>query len=127
MRRYRRARAIGVWAAWPAAFALLLNALLTSTLLAAVPPLDPFGQAQICHASGLDTSPAGDSSDAIKPSAAHCKLCVPAIAAAPPPLPLDGAFHRVAVAERRDPPSEILPKTSPPTANYESRGPPRRI
>jgi hypothetical protein len=126
MKRYGRARAIGIWAAWPAALALLLNALLTSTLLAAVSPLDPFGQAVICHAGGLERAAPGDSSDAIQPSAAHCKLCVPAIAAAPPPLPLDIAFHRVAVAERRDPPSEILLKTSLPTASYESRGPPRR-
>jgi hypothetical protein len=126
MRRYWRVRAIGVWAAWPAALALLLNALLTSTLLAAVPPIDQFGQAQICHAGGPDTAAAGDSNDAIKPSAAHCKLCVPAIAAAPPPLPRDAAFHRAAVSERRDPPSETLLKTSPRTANYESRGPPRR-
>ena len=54
MKRYGRARAIGIWAAWPAALALLLNALLTSTLLAAVPPLDPFGQALICHAGALE-------------------------------------------------------------------------
>jgi hypothetical protein len=126
VKRYLRAREIGIWAAWPAAIALLLNALLTSTLLAAVPSLDPFGQALICHASGLDSPAAGDSNDAIKPSAAHCKLCVPAIAAAPPPLPLDAAFHRVAISERRAPPFEALLKTSPPTAQYESRGPPRR-
>jgi hypothetical protein len=126
LRRISRTRAIGIWAAWPAALALLLNALLTSTLLAAVSPLDRFGQALICHASGLDSPAAGDSNDAIKPSAAHCKLCVPALALAPPPLPRDAAFDRIAVSERRDPPSETLLNTSPPTANYESQGPPRR-
>uniref|UniRef100_Q07MD9 DUF2946 domain-containing protein n=1 Tax=Rhodopseudomonas palustris (strain BisA53) TaxID=316055 RepID=Q07MD9_RHOP5 len=126
MKRTSRTRAIGIWAAWPAALALLLNALLTSTLLAAVSPLDPFGQALICHASSLGRAAADDANDAIKPSAAHCKLCVPALALAPPPSPPAAAFHRIAVSERRGPPSETRLTTTPPTANYESRGPPRR-
>jgi hypothetical protein len=82
-----RSRALGRIAAFAAAYALVLNALIAGFLLAAIPASAYASDYEICHAATADGGGlASDSHAGTKRAAAHCKLCVsPSGAAAPPP------------------------------------------
>lgn len=84
MAGFSRTRRLGSWGAWAAAYALILNAILTSALAAAIPP-DQYATAfELCLSSRLLTgkiaSTAKETADnAIKGSQKgapiHCPVC----------------------------------------------------
>jgi hypothetical protein len=80
-----RKRGIGVWTSWAAAYALVINVILSSALLATL-PVTPAAGHEICLASVDLGAPRNDAGQPIKKSAFHCPICVGNhIAAAPPP------------------------------------------
>lgn len=101
-----RARRIGRWGAWAAAYALVLNAILTSALAAAIPP-DQFATSYELCLSGKhwgDTIAQTDELDAgktVQPdqkgSPVHCPMCMPHLSAVDLPAAPQLA-ERVAVA-----------------------------
>lgn len=123
MSGFSRTRRLGSWGAWAAAYALILNSILTSALAAAIPP-DQYATAfELCLSSKLLTgkiaaTTAKDAADkqikdSQKGSPIHCPMCVPNIGSAatlptapalaarvaisqPPAFPADRAFAAVA-------------------------------
>lgn len=101
-----RARRIGRWGAWAAAYALILNAILTSALAAAIPP-DQFATSyELClsgkHWSDTTGQPGElDAGKAVQPdqkgSPIHCPMCMPHLSAVHLPVAPQLA-ERVAVA-----------------------------
>lgn len=98
-----RAKRIGRWGAWAAAYALILNAILTSTLAAAIPP-DQFATSyELClsgkhwadQADELETGKAAQPDQ--KGSPIHCPMCMPHLSAVHLPVAPQLA-ERVAVA-----------------------------
>jgi hypothetical protein len=98
VQKFWRKRMIGVWASWAAAYALVINVVLSSAFLATLPPVAPAAGHEICFASVALGAPNNDAGQPIKKSAFHCPICVGNhIAAAPPPSA--SALHiRVAIA-----------------------------
>jgi len=81
-----RARRIGRWGAWAAAYALILNAILTSALAAAIPP-DQFATSyELCLSGKLFADQIDQAADLTdrkashpdqKGSPVHCPMCMP--------------------------------------------------
>ncbi|OQW53790.1 MAG: hypothetical protein A4S14_15640 [Proteobacteria bacterium SG_bin9] len=99
-----RVRRIGRWGAWAAAYALILNAILTSALAAAIPP-DQFATSYELCLSGKHFTDKADQADDIgfatqkdqKGSPVHCPMCMPHLSAVDLPVEPQLAI-RVAVA-----------------------------
>jgi hypothetical protein len=117
-----RIRAIGRWAAFVAAYAVVFNLILTSTLVATISP----AKANTLHELCLNGSPGVPSADDGTSGApiVHCPLCSFSIAPLdqPPPSPalairiaLDLSFE---IARHDDAPGQ------PPANDHQPRGPP---
>lgn len=116
-----RIRAIGRWAAFVAAYALVFNVMLTSALLAAVSPLKLSALHELCL-SGVSTTPDADG-NAGKP-VAHCPLCVSnAVAADLPPQPPALAI-RIALHALFEPASHDHIVARFAASDHHPRGPP---
>jgi hypothetical protein len=118
---------VGVWVAWAAAYALVINAVLATSLLAATPAAAFGDVAVLCiaHPDGVAGNGAADG--AVARTVHHCKLCLPGLAAAlPPPLASD-LFVRVAIAQPQHVAFEARLKTFARLASYSSRAPPAGI
>jgi hypothetical protein len=116
----------GAWIAWAAAYALVLNAVLASSLLAATPAAAFGDVAVLCvaHPDGADGSTADG---AIVRTVHHCKSCLPGLTAALPPSLASDLFVRVAIAQPRHVAFEARFKTFARLASYSSRAPPAGI
>ncbi|MGB3273382.1 MAG: hypothetical protein WBA66_10845 [Xanthobacteraceae bacterium] len=115
----------GAWVAWAAAYALVLNAVLASSLLAAVPSATFGDVAVLCvaHPDGGDSSTDGDVARTVH----HCKSCLPGLAAALPPPDAPDLFERIAVAQPGQVAFEARLKAFAPFTLYSSRAPPADI
>lgn len=100
-----RTRRIGRWGAWAAAYALILNAILTSALAAAIPPDQYASSYELCLSGKHFADTADQKSDAYPDitakdqmgSPVHCPMCMPHLSAID--LPAEPQFAgRVAVA-----------------------------
>lgn len=119
----RRIRSLGRWAACVAAYALALNMMLTSALVASISPVEYNALHQLCL-NGISTAPAADQSDAGK-AIIKCPLCVSSAVAAmdmppqSPALAIRIALHVPFAASRHD---AISIRAS--TTDHQPRGPP---
>lgn len=120
-------RRIGRWAVLAAAYAFVLNAMLASFLLAAVPVSAFASDNELCitHVSG----DAGQTSidGATKRLAVHCKLCCPGLAAVIPPPATPTVFARVAVSQPQQVAYELRLKQFFRFSHASPRGPPALI
>jgi hypothetical protein len=83
----QRKRRVGLGAAWLAAYALVLNVILSSALLATLSP-SAFANGHPLCTSSSDVGIAGDDSSPAKPSGVHCPMCIGNhVAGVPPVLP----------------------------------------
>jgi len=118
-----RIRAIGRWAAFVAAYAVVFNVILTSALLATVSPAKANTLHELCL-NGSSGVP-GDNGDTADKPIIRCPLCQFNLAAAldqPPPSPalairiaLDLSFE---IVRHDDAPGQ------PPANDHQPRGPP---
>lgn len=118
-----RIRAIGRWAAFVAAYAVVFNVILTSALLATVSPARTNTLHELCL-NGSSGVP-GDNGDTADKPIIRCPLCQFNLAAAldqPPPSPalairiaLDLSFE---IVRHDDAPGQ------PPANDHQPRGPP---
>jgi hypothetical protein len=108
-----------------AAYALVLNALLATTLLAATPASKSLTGFELCLSTDSTGHPVDASDKATKRAAVHCQLCLQfAAPAALPPL-FSGLPELIPVVT--DPVIAVidLPRAiSPPSLPPPSRGPP---
>jgi hypothetical protein len=119
-----RNRTIGVWTSWAAAYALVLNVVLSSAFLATLPPIASAARHEICFA-GTELGAPNDAGQPIKKAAFHCPICVANhIAAAPPPSAF--ALHSrvaVVVAPEFSPSAGLVARIN--AQNHQARAPPR--
>lgn len=125
MRRWGILR-FGAWIAWAAAYALVLNAVLASSLLAATPAA-AFGDVAVLCVAHPDAADDGAADGRVAHTMHHCKLCLPGLAAALPPPAVGGIPVRVAIAEPQYVAFEARLKTYARLASYSSRAPPADI
>lgn len=125
MRRWGILR-FGAWIAWAAAYALVLNAVLAGSLLAASPAA-AFGDVAVLCVAHPDAADDGAADGTVARTMHHCKLCLPGLAAALPPPAVSGIPARVAVAEPQHRAFEARLKTYARQASYSSRAPPAGI
>ncbi|MDF3808959.1 MULTISPECIES: DUF2946 family protein [Rhodopseudomonas] len=118
---------IGSAAAFAAAYALVLNVILSSALLATLSPTALAASHELCFNSANAAALPGDAQKSGKPAAVRCPLCVSnhVAVALPPTIAL--AFDRVAVAI-----APVAAFAAPFVANerprsHRARGPPRLI
>ena len=84
----KRSRRIGGWSALLAAYALVLNALLATSLLAATPAGKSLSGFELCSAVTDTTSEVDHTDSTTKRAAIHCQICLQHAtpAALPPPV-----------------------------------------
>jgi len=112
-------------ASWAAAYALVLNVILASALLAAQPPLQSSAVHQFCLASNdADAAAAPGEPGKAKPTALHCPLCIGQhVSAAPPPIAPSLAI-RLAFGIAYDPPRVTPFVALTQSRDHQPRGPP---
>lgn len=117
----------GAWAAWAAAYALVINAVLASSLLAAMPAA-AFGNVAVLCVAHPDSA-AGTATDGGTTARAvhHCKLCLPGSTVALPPPAAPEASARIAVAQPQHFAFETRLKAYARFDLYHPRGPPARV
>ena len=122
-------RRMGVWSVWAAAYAFVLNAMLASFLLAAVPVSAFAAGHELCITSSTGAGDAGqtDLDGATTRMAAHCKLCCPGLAAVTLPPAAPATFARVAVAQPQQVAYELRLKQFVRLTQTSPRGPPALI
>lgn len=119
----RRIRSIGRWAACVAAYALALNMMLTSALVASISPVEYNALHQLCL-NGVSTAPTADQSEPGK-AIIKCPLCLSSAVAAmdmppqSPALAIRIALHVPYEATEHD---DISVRA--PTTDHRPRGPP---
>jgi hypothetical protein len=115
--------AIARVAAFAAAYALVLNVILASTLLAAQSPVQRQAGHELCLASSSDAATPVEPGKA-KPVAIHCPLCIGQhVSAAPPPMAPSVAI-RLAFGFAYDPPRVAPFVALTPSHDHQPRGPP---
>jgi hypothetical protein len=123
-----RKRGIAIGAAWIAAYALVLNVLLSSLILSALSPAALAAGHILCANSADIGSVRKDAANDDKSASVHCPICIANhVANALPPPPGTDFFERVATA--------VSPSLTPdaafvqraPTFDYQARGPPNLI
>jgi len=118
----------GIWkvgriAASVAAYALALNVMLTSALLASISPLQFNALHELCFNSAPTQLDAADDGDRTAAPVIHCPLCLsPAAMALPPEAPAI-ATRIVVPAPLRAAPYDIV-VAQPASSNHQARGPP---
>lgn len=118
---------MGVWSVWAAAYAFVLNAMLASFLLAAVPVSAFASGNELCITSSSGNSGQTDVDGATTRVAVHCKLCCPGLAAVTPPPSPPAVFARVAVAQPQQLAYELRLKQFVRLTQTSPRGPPALI
>lgn len=124
MGRHLQKRAFALVASWAAAYALVLNVILASALLAAQ-PLQSQAVHQFCFASSDANAAAAPAEPGkAKPAAIQCPLCIGQhISAAPPPTPPSLAI-RLAFGIVYDPPRVTPFVALTQSRDHQPRGPP---
>jgi hypothetical protein len=119
-----RIRAIGRWAAFVAAYALIFNVMLTSALLATISPAKFNALHELCL-NGVSAAPKADgSSDPGKPII-RCPLCLSGIAAMADQPPQTPALAiRIALRIAFEPAQHDDGITLFAASDYQPRGPP---
>lgn len=124
MGRFSRKRAIAVTAALVAAYALVLNVMLSASLLAAQPPVQLLNGHEFCLTLAETDSSPDDLGKSAKQVPVRCPLCLGQhVSATPPPLTPALAI-RIAFGI-----SYELPQATPfvaldPEHDHQPRGPP---
>lgn len=120
MGQFARKRRIAWLAAFAAAYALVLNVLLSSAVLAAQ-PVQWFAGHEFCLS---DQSAAPTDPTKTKPAAIHCPLCIGHhVSAAPPPV-APAVAVRLAFGIAYDPPRDRPFVAFRQTHDHQARGPP---
>lgn len=119
-----RIRAIGRWAAFVAAYALVFNVMLTSTLLASISPLKFNALHELCL-NGSSAAPDADgNSDPSKPIV-RCPLCLSnAVAMADQPPQTPALAIRIALRLLFEPARHDDGVALFTTSDHQPRGPP---
>ncbi|WP_158005634.1 DUF2946 family protein [Tardiphaga robiniae] len=125
MRHFSRKRWFGGVASLAAAYALVLNVILSSMLLAAISPADAAAGYQICHNNPDSAATQDDVGKTTGKPAAHCPLCTGSHAPGAPPAQTAFVTSRIAIA--------IAPVAAPDdrivatvaTSDHRARAPPR--
>lgn len=127
MSGFSRRRARALVAAWVAAYALVLNVVLASALLASQSPVQLLSGHEFCFAvTDADTAP-GDAGQPAKAVPIRCPLCLGQhVSATPPPLPPALAI-RIAFSIRYETPRAAPFVALQPSLDYQPRGPPALI
>lgn len=112
-------------AAWAAAYAFVLNAMLATSLLAATPVVP--GDVVVLCVAHPDGAAADSANGAAKRAAGCCKLCLPGLSAALPPPAAPDVFTRTAVAEPQQLAFVARFKAYARLVPYSSRAPPASI
>jgi hypothetical protein len=120
-----RKRWFGAVASLAAAYALVLNVVLSSLLLAAISPADAAAGYQICRNNPDSTVAPDDAGKTTGKPAAHCPLCTGSHAPGTPPVQTVFIATRMAIAIA---PTAVLNDTFiavPATSDHRARAPPR--
>jgi hypothetical protein len=119
-----RIRTIGRWAAFVAAYALVFNVMLISTLLASISPLKFNALHELCL-NGSSTAPDADgNSDPAKPIV-RCPLCLSnAVAMADQPPQTPALAIRIALRVLFEPAPNDRVSVRFAESNHQPRGPP---
>ncbi len=133
---FARTRRLGSWGAWAAAYALILNTILTSALAAAIPPDQYTTAFELCLSSRLLTGKIAASTvketadNAIKGSQKgapiHCPMCASHFTAIEVPAS-PALAERVAVANPLSFPAHEPLLTLARIIFHHARGPPQLI
>ncbi len=120
-----RKRRFGAVASLAAAYALVLNVILSSLLLASVSPAAYAAGIEIC-ANNPDVAAAHDDAGKTtgKPSV-HCPVCVGHHAAGAPPAPMASLASRIAIATAPVLAPDDAVVTHRAGADHQARAPPR--
>ncbi|KPF98213.1 hypothetical protein IP86_12220 [Rhodopseudomonas sp. AAP120] len=122
MGQFARKRRVALGAAWAATYALVLNVLLASALLAAQSPAQLLAGHEFCRASEDAATPVDPGK--AKPAAIHCPLCIGHhVSAAPPPVAPAVAI-RLAFGVAYDPPRPETFVALTQARDHQPRGPP---
>ncbi|WP_322516373.1 DUF2946 family protein [Rhodopseudomonas palustris] len=123
MGKLSKVRAIALAASLAAVYALVLNVILASTLLAAQSPLQLLAGHQFCLASAdADALPVEPGK--AKPAAIHCPLCVGQHVSAAPPPTAPALAIRLAFGIAYDPPRVTPFVALTQSRDHQPRGPP---
>jgi len=118
-----RKRAIAAAAAWVAAYALVLNVILASALLASQSPVQLLTGHEFCLAVA-DSGAATDDGQPAKAVPIRCPLCLGQhVSVTPPPLSPALAV-RIAFGIRYEPPRPAPFVAIQPSSDHQPRGPP---
>jgi hypothetical protein len=114
---------MGLAASWVAAYALLLNVVLSSMLLAAISPVAQAAGLEICISH---PEPAGtpDNDKSAGRSIVHCPACVGNHAPGAPPTIASFAITQIAVEIEASSASEDDNRPRRTTFDHQARGPP---
>ncbi len=123
MKQHSRRRWFGTVASLAAAYALVLNVVLSSLLLAAVSPAAYAAGFEIC-AVNPDHGDTGKSPGQV---AVHCPVCVFSHAPGAPPQPTLFAVSRIAILIEPDFAREPAIVARLAATDHQARGPPRLI
>jgi len=120
---------IGIWAAWAAVYAFVLNVMLATSLLAAQPvgSFDPMSAICFGHSAPDSAVDIAGQEDTSKRLSIHCKSCVPGLFGALPSSSAPVLFNRVAIAQPQHFAFQARLKQFARTAHYSPRGPPALI
>jgi hypothetical protein len=119
-----RIKRLGRISAWMAAYALVLNVMLTSALLASISPIKFNALHELCLNGSSGVPTAEDESDAAKP-VIRCPLCVSGVAAINLPPQSAAQAIRIALHVLFEPaqPDTIIPRLV--AGDHRPRGPPK--
>jgi hypothetical protein len=124
MSAFSRRRRIAVVAALVAAYAVVLNVVLASSLLAGQSMAEPLAGHGFCLASaGVDEPPADFGKT--KPTAIHCPLCVAQLVEALPPPVAPSVALRLACGVAYDPLRAAPFEAIEIRRDHQPRGPPQ--
>jgi DUF2946 family protein len=120
-------RSIGMWTAWAAAYALVLNVILSSAFLAALSPTTVAAGYELCADSTDAQIVRDDAGKTDKRAAIHCPICVGSHAGAALPPPGALSFERSAITAPLTFAFTARSATLSRTYDHQARGPPRPI
>jgi cytochrome c5 len=108
-----------------AAYALVLNVVLSSLLLAAISPADAAAGYQICHNNPDLAATQDDGGKTTGTPGAHCPLCTGTHAPGAPPAQTAFVTSRIAIAITPVAASDDRIVTETATSDHRARAPPR--
>ena len=120
----RRNYRTGLAVSWLAAYALVLNIVLSSMLLATISPVGQSAGLEICISHPEPTG-APDNDKSTGTSIVHCPACVGNHAPGAPPTIASFAVTRIAVEIEASAASEDDNRPRLATSDHQARGPPR--